>query len=190
MKKTSKRIKILLCLAIFATLCGVLSVFAGYRRTLNKSGDMASFIQDGVDMAIGSIRHTATRNGVTEWRLKAASASLLNARHQALLQEPAVTFFTQDRKEVMLTARQGKVETSTNNIEVTGDVVMENDGYRLETRALNYEHNRRIFSSDTPVRITGKQFDLSADTASFDLKERQAVFKGHVKGTFGEGLSL
>ncbi|GBC62628.1 LPS export ABC transporter periplasmic protein L ptC [Desulfonema ishimotonii] len=187
----SKKIRAALCLIIVLSLGGVWSVFAGYRRMMNSAGTMTAAVGDGADMAISRIHQTATRDGVTEWRLDAASASLINARAQAVFQTPSVTFFLEDQRQIVLTAQKGAVDTESNDINVTGQVVMKNGGYRLETDALRYRHDARIFLSDTPVKLTGKSFDLSADGASFDITSQQVVFKGNVKGTFvGNGITL
>jgi LPS export ABC transporter protein LptC len=122
--------------------------------------------------------------------LEAGSARYLNAKKQGIFQELSVTFFLEDGKEVSLTADHGILSTDSNDMTVSGHVVVKNENYRLETEKLYYEHGQRMLSSETPVSISGAAFEFMADTVSFDLNTRKALFEGNVEGTFGEHATL
>lgn len=185
-----KNIKILLLGCIIVILVVVAAVFVGYRRVMNEAGGLAPSLQDGAGMAISSVRQTAVRNGVTEWSLDAVSAEYINAEARAEFTEPAVTFFLEDGGKITMTAARGTVRTDTNNIRVSGEVVVQDEEIVLKTEALDYDNARRLLFTEVPVALSGAEFDLTADSASLDIRSRQAVLKGNVKGTLNESLEL
>ena len=188
--KTSKNIKSLLLLCIVVTLGAVIAVFTGYRRMMNDTAGLAASIQDGAGMAVSCVRQTAVRNGIMEWSLDAVSAEYINAEDRAVFTGPAVTFFMEGREKIVVTAEKGMVRTDSNNISVSGDVVVKDEDYVMKTQALNYDNGVKVFSTDVPVALSGKDFDLRADSASLDLKTQEAVLKGNVRGTLSEDVEL
>lgn len=188
--KKFNNIKLMLFLCIVVMLGAVITIFSGYRRVMNEAKGLASSIQEGAGMAITCVRQTAVRNGVMEWCLDAVSAEYINAEDRAVFKGPSVTFFTEGRGNITLTAEKGTVLTDSNNISVSGDVVVKDNDYVMKTQALNYDNGVRVFSSDVPVALSGRNFDLRADSASLDLKTQQAVLKGNVRGTLSEDIEL
>ena len=80
--------------------------------------------------------------------------------------------------------------SDTNNIRVSGEVVVQDEEIVLKTEALDYDNARRLLFTEVPVALSGAEFDLTADSASLDIRSRQAVLKGNVKGTLNESLEL
>ena len=87
-------------------------------------------------------------------------------------------------------ADRGYLQTESNDIQVEGDVLVKNGTYRIETRALNYNHKLRRLHTDDRVKVSGEGLSLSADAASVDLNTRKSEFKGNVKGVLSEGMLL
>ncbi len=190
LKRNKEKLKLLLLAAIIIALGIIIAAFAGYRRILSSPEPMISPVQEGASISIANVRQTATRNGIKEWSLDAVSVYYMNSEKQAVLQELSVTFFLKNKKEVCLSAQKGILKTESNDIEVTGNVVLKDETYRLETETLNYEHGRRMFSSKTRAEITSPGLQLSADSMSADLNTGKTVFKGNVKGIISENISL
>ncbi|NIW00262.1 LPS export ABC transporter periplasmic protein LptC, partial [Candidatus Saccharibacteria bacterium] len=74
-----------------------------------------------------------------------------------------VTFFLDDASEITLTADKGILNTDSNDIEVSGNVVVINREYKLLTEELNYAHDKRVLYSTAPVTISGPEAHLAAD---------------------------
>lgn len=185
-----KRLKLVLLLIILATVGTIFAVFLNYRRTptLQDSQDLST--EEGTNIAIGRVHQTATRDGFTEWNLDAASVKYMDTEKKALFKDISVTFYIKDETPVYLTANEGILQTETKNIEVFGNVVVKNEKYRMETERLEYQHEKRLLFTKVPVKIIGKDFDLTSDTLSVDLNQQKAWFKGHVKGTINEKARL
>lgn len=190
-KKRGKTKLKLFLLAIMVTAPVVIAViFADYRSIPDKVGENVTSSQDSANISVTNVRQTAARDGITEWNLDADSVRYANEKKQALFENLSVIFFLKNREKLRLKADQGILKTDSNDIEVSGNVLLTHGNYRLETETLHYDHNRRVFSSESPVRIRGNAFDLEADAVSFDLNAGKAFFKGNVKGVASENIPL
>lgn len=154
------------------------------------AASVVSSIQKDISMVMSKVQQTASRNGITEWSLNAASAALNESQKQAVFTSPVITFFARDQGRVHLEADQGVVRTDTNDIRASGHVLLKNGEYTLKTREVNYSHEKRFFSMQAPVEIQSMDMNLAADSAWFDLNARKAFFQGNIRGSFGEGLQL
>ena len=171
-------------------ICGVVGVFVGYRGLTKRPPAAVDVVSENASVSIGRVQQEATRNGLTEWRLDAASAKLIDGGGEAVFEDPEITFFIEDQPPVQLTARQGTVKTDTQNIDLKGDVVVSNSDYILITESLHYLHQERAFSSQTPVDILNGRFTLKADAVRVDMTDKRALFSGNVRGVLLEGFRL
>lgn len=189
-KNNSKKLKLFLLSVIVITLTVVIVVFINYRRILIKPEKLISSLPEGANLSIGEIHQTATRNGIKEWSLDAASARYINAKKMVVLDDLSITFFLKDDREVYLTANKGILKTDSKDIEITGNVIVKNENSRLFTEKIQYKHGRRMLLSKVPVKITGSSYQLTADMLSFDLNTNKTVLKGRVDGSFSENFTL
>jgi len=166
---------------ILVTVGTVVSVFIGYQRVSNVPDLLLDSIKDGANLSLGKIRQTATRDGIKEWSLEAGSALYIENEKKAVLKDLFITYFLKDRSEVYIEAEQGILQTDTNDIEVSGNVVIRNESYQVKTRRLIYEHERRLIISNDPVYISGDDVELSAATLKYDLNANKIVLTGNVE---------
>jgi LPS export ABC transporter protein LptC len=188
--KTSKIIKLILLSIILITVGIVIVVYVGYRRISNTPELILSTIEDGANMSIGRIRQTVTHDGKRQWSLEAESAHYIETQKQVILKDLSVTFFLDDNSEVYLSAQKGIVNRDSNDIEVSGNVVIKKDNYRLTTEQLNYDHKQRIIFSKVPVTISGNSTNILADSAIFDLNTKKIRLEGNVEGTLSANSAL
>lgn len=189
-KKKTRTLKIVFSLFIVTTIAVLAVVYVNYRRVLDQPENVIAAIQPGVDMAIDDVHQTATRDGKKEWQLDADKAHYLEAEKKIRLDRLTMTFFLDGQPPIHLTADSGVLETETRNVLVTGHVVLKNEESRLLADALDYRHEKHFLSTQTPVEIIGDGYRLDADSMSLELDKKRAIFKGNVKGTFSEDLSL
>ena len=107
-----------------------------------------------------------------------------------LIKDVKVTFFLKDKSEIILKADQGTLDTDTSNIEVSGNVILKNNEYRMLTENLSYLHDQRLLYSKAPVRISGASAELAAESLSFDLDAKRLTLEGGVATTINEDLNL
>ncbi len=141
-------------------------------------------------MELAQVHQTSTQDGKVQWQLDARSAQLESETGRMILQDPKVDFYMQNGEIVRLTADRGTLDTRNNNMEVDGNVHLQNDRYSLVTEKLAYDHENRFLQSDRPVRIKGKAFDLQADRMTYDLKDNRAQFEGQVQGVLYENVAM
>lgn len=185
-----KKLKLILLSVILIALGATIVVFVSHRRVLDKEENIVSSVQSKANISIGKAHQTATRNGIKEWSLDAASVNYIVKRNQAIFLDVSVIFYLKDKTEVYLTANKGILNTNSNNMELFGNVVVKNAKYRLKTENLHYKHNKRVISSKVPVIITGTAFDFAADSMSINLNTNNTMLEGKVEGTIVESIRL
>jgi len=186
----NRKTKIVLIALILIVAGVVVSVFVDYRKVLDNVD--TSFLPENtaVTLSMKRLRQTATRDGIKEWILDAGSAQFVNNKKQAILKDLSVTFYPKDGEPVFVTADEGILKIDSNDIEASGNVVVKREGYRLDTDSIQYEHSRRMIHARRPVKITAEAFDLAADAMSFELDTKKTQFKGNVRGTIRDNISL
>ena len=186
---TSKLLKRILLTVMLLGFAGVVATFITYRKSFDNPEKLVDMLPENTQVSMGAFEHTATKDGKTQWHLEAESASLMDSKKKLVLQTPSVVFFRENGRKIFLTAKTGVLQTKTNNITMSGNVVARTEGYRFEADSAVYDHNRRFLTSETPVKITSGRAELVADTMTFDLGTNKATFNGNVKGVFSEQIS-
>ena len=103
-----------------------------------------------------------------------------------VLKDLLVTFYLKDNSEVTLTADRGVLNTESNDIEVSGNVVVKNNQYRMLTESLSYIHDKRVLYSKSPVTIAGTSARLAANRLSMDLNSKKLTLEGSVETTLDD----
>lgn len=188
--KKPKKIKLVLLVILFIALGGVIVIYIGSQRNSKVAEPIPESVEPDATLSIGKIQQTATRKGKKEWSLEAGSARYVDKNSQMILQDLAVTFFLSDKSEITLVADEGILNTDSNDIEVSGNVVLENKDYKLLTESLNYVHDKRLLYSKTPATISGTSVRLTADTISFDLNTKELTLEGSVETTLDDNFAL
>lgn len=177
------RKKITIALIAFSVITtGIIAgIFIKTRYFSQDPAKLITAIQQNASLAIGNVHQVSTRNGVKEWILDARSAHVVDESKQLMLEDVTVVYFAKNGKEIKLTANRGMLKTETKDIEVSGQVVLTYDDYVLKTDKMNYDQERQILFSSTPVTITGDTVALTADSMKYDLTANQTWFQRHVE---------
>ena len=173
-----------------AALLGVIAAFGLYQGIAEQPDAPVVPMPDKATVAMESVHHQASRGGRTEWRLDADSARYGSSGGQAVFDGVRVTFYPENRDAVTVRARQGTLQPESQDLRMTGDVVVRTGDLELITESIHYHHGRREISSDTPVRVRGTGVQLDGDALRIDLNTDTARLTGHVKGIFHADISL
>ncbi len=108
------------------------------------------------DQEITNFTLTQTREGRTIWSLTADVALIFEDADRVETTRPRVEFFDEEgRRRSVLTARDGLLRRRTNDMEVSGSVlVTSEDGTELRTEHLEWDEQRGKISTELPVRVT------------------------------------
>lgn len=136
------------------------------------------------DLSINQFHHTAKKDGRTEWILDAKEAQYFKNNSQVRLKQVNLKYFPEsEHPETHLTADKGRLYLDSNDMAISGDVVVENRKWRLESETLHYTHDSNIIASKTPVQIKGERLRLRADAMTLNIKTGQLICRGNVEGT-------
>lgn len=191
MAQRSQKIKWGIAAVVGLCFISVLWIFYQYRQT--RDGLKIPLPPETTTqaiMALSKVHQTATKDGQTQWELDADAAELEAGTGKMVLKAPSVNFFLEDGTRIQLTAREGVLYTTTNDMEVRGKVLIRNDRYTLKTETLTYAHDHRVLMATSAVQITGKSIDLKAATMRYDLNTNQTQFDGQVEGILYENPAL
>jgi LPS export ABC transporter protein LptC len=111
---------------------------------------------DFPDQEVRSFTLTQSVEGKRQWRLTAGSAATYRDRGIIVAQNVALDFFDDDGSVYShLVAREGEIESATNNMMARGDVVVTTtNGTRIETETLQYLNEEERIISDDRVTVT------------------------------------
>lgn len=137
-------------------------------------------------LTIHQFHHEATENGEKKWTLEAASASLFAARNEARLTDIAVVFSAKKGEALSIRAKEGILNTKTNDLSANGGIRAELPPYTLTTESLNYLHGSRMIQIQEPVEITGRSMTMKAGSLKYDIAKDVLTGEDHVEGTFLE----
>ncbi|OQY02248.1 MAG: LPS export ABC transporter periplasmic protein LptC [Desulfobacteraceae bacterium 4572_130] len=181
-KITPKKIKLILSFILFFIIIGLFIVVSSFKKkSLSKPIINNIKIDSKASLSLNTMHQTSIKNGIKQWSLDASSAKLLKD-NKALLKNIKVLFFLKNSKEIVLTSPKGIIDTKTNNMTFSGNVIIAYNDYILETKNLYYKKNtNRIYSNDS-VKIKNQNLIIiNADTLLTNLNKNRVVLKGNVK---------
>jgi len=188
--KKPKKLKIILLATIFVTLGGIIGIYIGFREDQQVIESVSQSDVPDATLSIGKIHQTATRNGRKEWSLEANSAHYVEENNQMVLKDLKVVFFLRDNSEINLAADQGVLKIDSNDIEVSGNVVLKNQEYKLVTEKLAYAHDQRLLHSNAQATIFSKSTQLAADSMAFDLNAKKLTMEGNVETIINQNFAF
>ncbi len=147
-------------------------------------------IDTSAALKLDRLNQISKRDGITEWELSAASATLLKDENKAVLNSVSVFFFTEDEKKIHLTSAKGILNTQTHDMIFTDQVVVRYQDSVLKTDKLQYIKKEHIIRSDTRVTLEKGLSVIEADTMTTRLNDNVTILQGDVKGKFSETFDL
>lgn len=141
-------------------------------------------------LKLNILKQISKKNGITEWELQAASATLLKDEDKATLVDVSVIFYTKDHKKVHLASRRGTLQTKTHDITFSDQVTVTHETFVLKTDKLHYTKKDHIIYSDTHVTLEKEDSVIEADSMTTRLNDNTTVLKGHVRGNFSETFHI
>lgn len=189
-KVKKNKVKFILLALPIILLCIIIAVFIKHRNIVKEPEQFVSVMPKEVDVSLGEIYHEAIKNGKKEWCLKALAGNYAEASKQMILKNLSVTFFLKDNSEVTLSADGGILNTNSNDMDVTGNIIIKNKDYTVFTDKLHYEHNNRIIHAAAPVKIKGEMINFTAQTMTINLNTNKLQLGGDVAGILSDKLIM
>lgn len=183
-----------LSIPMIAVLLVVPLILAGYfyfDKLLNTPVKIDNInIDTKAVLKLNVLKQISKKNGIKEWALNAASATLLKDENKAVLVDVRVIFYTKEGKEVHLESQTGTLDTKAHNMMFSDNVIVVYEAARLRTDRLHYRKKEHIIYSDFPVMLEKQDTVITADSMKTDLNSGTIILKGRVKGKFSENFRL
>jgi len=175
---------------IFCMLIG-LGIFFYVNRLLDTPITIKKISVDSTAaLKLNILEQISKKNGVTEWKLKASSATLLKKEDKAILKDVDVIFYTKGNTPVHLTADEGILNTLTHDMSFLKNVIVRHETYTLRTDKLHYEKKPHIIHSDVHVTLEDGESIIEGDSMVTQLNQNKTILQGHVKGKFSENFNI
>ncbi|MFN2357110.1 MAG: LPS export ABC transporter periplasmic protein LptC [Desulfotignum sp.] len=185
-----KKVVFFLVLLLVAMVLGF-GIFFITSRLMDASPTFTDVhIDSEAALTLNLMKQVSKKNGITEWELEAATATLMKKQDQAVLTDVNVVFHTADNGRVFLTSDQGILDTRSHDMSFVGNVVVRHLTYRLKTDKLHYKKKPHIIYSDVPVWLADEVSVIQADTMEITLNKNTVTLQGHVEGRFSEKTAL
>ena len=143
-------------------------------------------VDDKAALKLNVLEQISKKNGITEWKLKASSATLLKDRNKAVLKDVSIIFYTKQNTQVHLTANSGELDTKTHDMTFSKNVILRHQHYTLTSETLHYAKKPHIIRSDARVTVDDEDSVIEADSMEILLNQDLIILKGHVEGQFSE----
>ena len=139
---------------------------------------------------IGGIHYTDIQEGVKSLELIAETADLYMDENRANLSKMQAAFTEKTGDNVFLFAESGAWEMDSNDLEVSGNVMLKTNEYEMETEMLTYTDSKRLFATQSPVSIQGGVLGLVAEGMSYSLDSKHIHLNGNEESDFGDDIGL
>ena len=143
-------------------------------------------VDDKAALKLNALEQISKKNGITEWKLKASSATLLKDQNKAVLKDVDIIFYTKENTQVHLTADEGELNTKTHDMSFSKHVMIRYQRYTLTSETLHYAKKTHIIRSDSRVTVDDGASMIEADSMEILLNQDLIILKGHVEGQFSE----
>ncbi|WP_462267681.1 LPS export ABC transporter periplasmic protein LptC [Desulfobacter sp.] len=143
-------------------------------------------VDDTAALKLNLIEQISKKNGITEWKLKASSATLLKDRNKAVLKDVNIIFYTKQNTQVHLTASSGELDTKTHDMTFSKNVIIRYQRYTLRSETLHYAKKPHIIRSDSRITVNDEDSVIKSDSMEILLGQDLIILKGHVEGQFSE----
>lgn len=128
---------------------------------------------EDADMHMEKIRFVEDKHGKKTWELEAKSIQQYQDQNMMTLEEVKVVFYAKEGRSFILSGERGKVHQDSKNMELVGNVMLtSNDGYRLKTHSVSYDHSKKKVTTSDPVEIDGEQIRLVGVGMLVDLEAK------------------
>ncbi|WP_320041329.1 LPS export ABC transporter periplasmic protein LptC [uncultured Desulfobacter sp.] len=143
-------------------------------------------IDDKAALKLNALEQISKKNGITEWKLKASTATLLKDQNKAELKDVDIIFYTKQDTQVHLTANHGALDTKTHDMTFSKNVTIHHQHYTLRSETLHYAKKPHIIRSDSRVEVDDENSVIEADRMTIMLNQELIILEGNVEGRFSE----
>jgi LPS export ABC transporter protein LptC len=180
---SSKKVAQGLVLAFVLGLTMVLVIGVWKGRNQKELQTVQTTARSDAEMRLSDMEYTELQDGKRLWTIRAAEAKYFQEEQKTLLSSVHITFFLASGEEIQLESLNGVLYPETKNIELWGAIhAVLPRGYQLSTERALYDHQKKVISSETPVRLAGPDVQIEGKLWEYRIPENKAVVEGGIQG--------
>ena len=191
MTKSLKQKLTIPLIGVLVLIIIIISGFFYFDKLLSKSVQIKDIhIDTKAALKLNILKQISKKNGITEWELEAASATLFKNEDKAILIDVSIIFFTKANKKVHLKSKKGILNTKSHDMVFSGNVIVSYENSELKTDKLHYNKKKHIIYSNSHVKLTKNDSVIDADSMETNLNDNHTILQGHVKGIFRDKFNI
>lgn len=160
-------------------------------KILEEGKKVSEVSTEGADQRLEKIHFVEEKRGRKIWELEAKTLHQFQEENLLLLKEVKVIYYAKDGRCFTLIGNEARVNQSSKDMELTGNVLLtSDDGYRLKTQSISYQHSNKQVKTSEPIEfesdqihLTGKGMLVDMEAKTFKvLSQAKTQWKGGKKG--------
>lgn len=158
--------------------------------TVEVRGERGQYYQKSEDIELLSgVTVALDQSGDRRWVLHGDSASYRRGEDAFYLSGLSGVMKMEAGDTVRVAGRSARFDVKSRNMTLNRDVVCRLEkGVTLETDRLDYNINSRIASTDSPVRVRGRGYDLTGSGLRADMGSNKVEIRGRVTLRLEQGM--
>jgi LPS export ABC transporter protein LptC len=180
--KINRKIWIVSGIALSAVLAATALLIFGLYKTSPET--LLKVMADNVDLQVRDVVYTDVGLSGEKWEIRADTARYFKKENMALFEKVRIRLVTPEGKTFLMTGDQGKLQTDTKDIEISGNVeIVSEQGDRFRTDMLHYTHEKSAVHTDGAVTMKGHGMQIRGVGMTLNLKEGRLSLQSRVKGS-------
>jgi LPS export ABC transporter protein LptC len=115
--------------------------------------------------------------------VRAEEALVSESQDKIILKSPKITYHPNRGGNMVLTAKTGELNRTTQNYSVKGDVNLKSDNFRIEAGQLGYSRKKNLASTTSQITIKAKNMLLKGKQLKFWPDKKEAHIEQNVEAT-------
>jgi len=187
-----QRIRLIRWLLFLVMAGAVTAIFLGLRvhsATESLPAVAAQLASEDGNLTLNNFEYRDVNKGHARWTVWAAKATYFEDRKESVLVQVRAVFFLKNGGQVELLGDKGVLHTDTNNMEISGNVVVTyGKDYKLTTDRLLYDRDKEIIYTDAQLVLEGQGFTTKGQGMRLEIAKKSVSILRH-QGTELEGIS-
>jgi LPS export ABC transporter protein LptC len=154
-------------------------IFQGEKTSDNKQ---IKILSDNTDLQVRDVFYTDVGDSGIKWEIKSDLAKYKRNEKLAVFEKVIMKVIMQDGKTYVMTGNQGRMNTETKDMEISGDVnIVSDKGDRLVTDILKYSDSEKRFYTEAPVKLENSRMQVRGTGMSLSLTDKDVSLLSRVK---------
>lgn len=167
---------LVICILI---LGGISVMFSAHRQQTSTDQLDITAEKKNATIAMEGIHHTEISNGAKDWELEAESADYHWEEKITYLSMLQAIFFDENGENDFLSAESGALDEDSNDLEVSGNVVLKNSQCVIQTERMKFNKEEQEFVTESHVSICYLSLSLCLEADGMTYPRATEKIKPH-----------